>query len=96
MYQKELKTFKLLAQLEGWSFIALMLIAMPLKYIVGIPLFVKIAGPIHGLLFIAYVLSLVSTSQKCKFSARLNIEAFVAAFLPFGTIWLRKNRLDNI
>ena len=39
---------------EAVSFLLLLGVAMPLKYFAGMPLAVKIAGWIHGLLFIAF------------------------------------------
>ena len=46
---------KILGYVEGTSTLALMGIAMPLKYIGGNEILVKILGPIHGLLFMLYL-----------------------------------------
>jgi integral membrane protein len=51
---KASKQFRMIAIIEGWSFILLLLIGMPLKYMAGIPLPVKILGWIHGVLFVAF------------------------------------------
>jgi integral membrane protein len=77
-------TLRLLALVEGVSFLLLLGVAMPLKYMAAMPLPVKIAGWIHGLLFIAlcYVLFRV-TLEKSWPLARAGM-VFVAALLPFG------------
>ena len=39
---------------EAVSYLVLLFIAMPLKYMVGIPVAVKVVGSIHGLLFVVF------------------------------------------
>ena len=43
---------------EGISFLVLLGVAMPLKYLADMPLAVRIAGWLHGLLFIAVLFML--------------------------------------
>ncbi|MES2688928.1 MAG: DUF3817 domain-containing protein, partial [Bacteroidota bacterium] len=59
---KSVNNFRKVAVLEGWSFLILLFIAMPVKYILAYPLLVKYVGWAHGALFIAYVLLLVSAA----------------------------------
>lgn len=40
---------------EGASFLALLFVAMPLKYLAGLPIFVQIVGSLHGGLFVLYL-----------------------------------------
>lgn len=49
--------FLQIGKLEGYSYLALLLIAMPLKYLADMPLAVgiRIAGSVHGVLFVAFV-----------------------------------------
>ncbi|MGB0788445.1 MAG: DUF3817 domain-containing protein, partial [Marinirhabdus sp.] len=48
------KTFRIISVLEAVSFLLLLGIAMPLKYIWGSPEMVRIVGAAHGVLFLAY------------------------------------------
>ena len=57
---------------------------MPLKYMAGIPMAVKIAGWIHGLLFIILCASLIDTKMTAKWSLGRTATIFIAALLPFG------------
>ncbi len=75
---------------EGTSFLILLFIAMPMKYFMGIPLAVRVAGSIHGLLFLLYVGQLVSLRTKYQWDNRFVIQAFVASILPFGTFLFDK------
>jgi integral membrane protein len=75
---------------EGTSFLILLLIAMPMKYFMGIPMAVRIVGSIHGLLFLLYVGQLASLRTKYQWDNKFVIQAFVASILPFGTFLFDK------
>lgn len=87
---KALKRFRLVAILEGVSFLILLLIAMPLKYLAGIPEMVKYVGWAHGVLFILYVVLLLQCSIELSWKFGRVVWAFVASLLPFGTFVLDK------
>lgn len=70
--------------LEGVSFLLLMGIAMPLKYLAGRPEAVRYFGWLHGLLFIGYCLAILSALVNGKISFRKSVMAFVASLIPFG------------
>ena len=48
-----------LGWIEGLSAVLLMCIATPVKYLMDAPHMVEVLGPIHGVLFMLYVLSLI-------------------------------------
>ncbi len=70
---------------EGVSFLVLLLIAMPLKYIWDQPLAVKYVGWAHGVLFMAYVGLAYYVKETLNWPWKKFILAFVAAWLPLGT-----------
>jgi integral membrane protein len=70
---------------EGISFLILLLIAMPLKYIWGLPLAVKYIGWAHGLLFISYVGLAWYVKETFNWPFKKFFFAFIAAWLPLGT-----------
>lgn len=78
------KAFRVVGFLEAVSFLVLLLIAMPLKYVYGMPLAVRIAGSAHGALFVAYTLLLIKVSRELNWSLKTSILAFLGAFVPFG------------
>jgi integral membrane protein len=79
---------RIIAFLEGVSFIGLLGIAMPLKYFAGMSLAVKFAGMGHGVLFILFVFALVDVKISHRWSLTKSGLAFLASFLPFGTFIL--------
>ena len=78
--------FRIVAFWEGISFLLLLFVAMPLKYGFGVDLAVRVVGMAHGLLFIAYVVTLGQAWSRL--GTRLGCIAFVASFIPAGTFWL--------
>jgi integral membrane protein len=85
-----LTRFRYTAVLEGWSFILLLFIAMPVKYLLGWPNLVQYIGLAHGMLFIAYsffwLQCVIQYNWKLKFAAW----AILASLIPFGTFILDK------
>ena len=88
MANSTLSRFRLIALLEGISFLFLMLIAMPLKYMAGNLTVIKYAGWAHGVLFILYCLLLAQVWKQYKWKFIKVVGAFVASLLPFGTFVL--------
>ena len=72
---------------EGLSWLLLLGIAMPLKYMAGEPMPVKIVGWIHGLLFIAFLIQLYRVQSAYRWPLKKTVLGILAAFLPFGT-WI--------
>lgn len=85
MNLRVLRQLRAVAFLEGLSFVILLFIAMPLKHFAGLPLAVRIAGMVHGLLFIAFVITLFRAATEHDWGFRRWVLAFVASLLPFGT-----------
>lgn len=90
---KELKRFRLIALTEGYSYLILLLIAMPLKYWLHFDLAVKFVGWAHGVLFIAYMLSLAEVFFKTPWPFGRVFIAGIASLIPFGTFWIERKYL---
>jgi len=80
--------FRLIALLEGVSYLVLLFIAMPLKYMANIPEMVKYTGWVHGVLFVLYLVLLLQVWIQYRWSFIKALLAFVASLLPFGTFVL--------
>lgn len=83
--QNIVKTFRHINTLEGYSYLLLLFVAMPLKYFLGFAVAVKIAGMLHGVLFIALVILLFLASEKAKWGFKKNAIYFIASLIPFAT-----------
>lgn len=73
---------------EGVSYLLLLGVAMPLKYVAGRPEAVRVLGMAHGVLFIAFVLLVFIVAMQRKWGLRWIAGALVASLLPFGTFVL--------
>jgi integral membrane protein len=78
-----LKTFRIVALMEATSFLML-LVASVLKRTADADVLVTILGPIHGVLFIAYVLIALGVRPEQGWDLRTTLLVLLGAVLPFG------------
>ena len=78
--------FRIVAFWEGISYLLLLFVAMPLKYGAGVDAAVRIVGMAHGVLFLAYCVTLALAAHRL--GARRTVLAFLISFVPGGTFWL--------
>ena len=90
-----IKLFRLTALFEGISYILLLFIAVPIKYLWDDPTYVKLLGMPHGILFLGYILLSILGWNRYKWA---NIDFFVisiASLIPFGTFYVDKKYLKK-
>ena len=88
-----MNAFRILAFLEGVSYILLLGVAVPIKYLMSDPSYVKMLGMPHGILFVAYVvMALMFTRQQGWTIRQLGI-VLLCSILPFGTFYADKKYL---
>jgi integral membrane protein len=80
----------MIAIAEGISFLVLLFIAMPLKYIFKFPQAVKVFGWVHGALFVAFIYLMFEVFSHFKKPFAWLVKAFAASIIPFGTFVLDK------
>jgi integral membrane protein len=79
-----LARLRLIGTMEGVSFLVLLGIAMPLKYLAGKPEMVRIVGSAHGLLFVLFAAAVIDTAVRMRWPLTRVMGAMVASVLPFG------------
>lgn len=84
MLRDPIRDFRWIAIAEGLSFLLLLGVAMPLKYLADMPLGVRIVGSVHGGLFILYILAAFRAARADGWSFKRLVVALVASVLPFG------------
>jgi integral membrane protein len=87
--------FRYTGWLEGLSYILLLGVAMPLKYIWGDPSWVRVVGMAHGLLFVAYVGMALVLYVRESWSIKKLALAMLASLLPFGPFVFDAKVLDK-
>ncbi|MDX9751449.1 MAG: DUF3817 domain-containing protein [Flavobacteriales bacterium] len=86
--------FRFAARAEGISYLVLLLVAMPLKYLADMPLAVTYVGWAHGALFVWYWIKAVPLFTTLKWDLERLVGLAAASVVPFGTFvmearWLR-------
>ncbi|WP_026559093.1 DUF3817 domain-containing protein [Bacillus sp. J37] len=90
MFNTSVGILRFTGNLEGISYLVLLLIAMPLKYFLDFPSAVTLTGAMHGFLFVAYVIMVAFVFLRRRYSFLWAIWAVFLAFIPFGTFYLDK------
>jgi len=96
-FNTKIGRLRMFAFLEGLTLILLVFIAVPLKYLLDLPLLVEMIGPIHGALFILFVVTVVwiALEREWKFPRTAWI-IFLSSFVPFGTFYIDRKYFRNL
>lgn len=83
--------------LEGISLLVLIFIAVPAKYLYSNPALVKAIGPVHGLLFLWFVINTLSVGVEYRWRFKTTTwKVLVACMVPFGTFYIDRKILSKI
>lgn len=80
-----LKHLRLIGFIEGMSYILLIGVCMPLKYIYEIPEPTRYMGMAHGVLFIYFCLLVLVVGKQRSWSLVKIGLALLSSLIPFGT-----------
>ena len=92
-FNTPLARFRWVARIEGISFLLLLFLAMPLKYLAGWPYAVQYVGWAHGVLFMLYGIFLFEVWLNQRWSFKKAFLAGLMSLLPFGTFWFENKYL---
>ena len=87
MFKTSLGRLRIIAFLEGISFLLLVFIAVPLKYWAGMPTPTQILGMAHGALFVLYILFLIQVVIDLGWNFQKTALGLLASVVPFGTFY---------
>ncbi len=90
LLKTQLGRLRILAFAEGTSFLLILFVTMPLKYIYDMPGPNQIVGMIHGLLFVLYCLLVIQVKIEHNWNTKMLLLALLASVIPFGTFWADK------
>ncbi len=82
--------FKIVSLLEGISYILLLFVAVPIKYIQNNPEYVKMLGMPHGLLFVLYIVLAIMLKYELEWKGKDFFMVCLLSILPFGTFFVGK------
>jgi integral membrane protein len=87
--------FRVIAFLEGFSYILLMTVGLYCKYQLGDPSYVKLLGMPHGLLFVAYIILAFLIKDNERWKSKDFRIIMLASILPFGAFYIDWKYLRN-
>ena len=87
--------YRIVAFLEGISYILLLFIATPIKYLAGNPEYVKLLGMPHGLLFMGYIILAFMLKKDMNWNNKTFGLVLLAAIIPFGTFYIDRKYLKT-
>jgi integral membrane protein len=96
LFTTKLGRFKLIASLEGISFLILVGIAVPLKHIWGQPWLVQNMGMVHGILFILYLFNIIQNKIELGWATGKTALAILLSIVPFGTFYVVRKMIPQI
>ena len=94
-FAQMIKAFKIVSYLEGISYLLLLFVGVPLKYVWQNEILVKKLGMPHGLLFIAYIFMAIVVRQMLKWDAKITFIVLIASIIPFGTFYVDRKYLSK-
>lgn len=87
---------RIIGFLEGVSLLVLVFIAVPLKYYGQDASLVKGLGPIHGALFLLFVVNTISVGVAHKWPFGITWKVLLACMIPFGTFYIDYKILSKL
>ena len=87
--------FRVIAVLEGISYILLLGIATPVKHFLNDPQYVKLLGMPHGILFVGYVAFAILLKKDFNWSNKSFGVILLASIVPFGTFYIDRKYLKS-
>ncbi|KWW15465.1 MULTISPECIES: DUF3817 domain-containing protein [Peribacillus] len=95
MFSTAFGWFRFITIIEGISYVLLLAIGMPIKYILNIGEATLILGSIHGFLFVVFGLLLLYVSLQSKWSFVKMALIFIVSFIPFGNFVIDRKVLKQ-
>ena len=87
--------FRIVAFLEGVSYILLLFIAVPIKYFGADEQWVKLLGMPHGILFVGYILMAFLIKEDENWNRSELFIVLFCSILPFGTFYIDRKYLKK-
>jgi integral membrane protein len=88
--------YRLLATVVGTALLLMVFVAMPLKYFAAQPLGVEIIGPLHGFLYILYLVTVIDLSRHVRLRPLQVVAMVTAGLVPFLTFVVERRVVQSL
>ncbi|NWK56366.1 DUF3817 domain-containing protein [Verrucomicrobiaceae bacterium N1E253] len=90
MFNTATGRLRIISLVEALSYLILLFIAMPMKYLWEEPLAVRIVGSLHGFLFCVFCVALLDAMLTQKWNIKPPALIFLASLIPFAPLWVER------
>jgi integral membrane protein len=85
-----LKRYRVIAYVVGVMLLVLVFVAMPMKYLGGDPSAVDVVGPLHGFLYVIYLLGAFDLARRVRWSLGRMVMVALAGTIPFLSFYAER------
>ncbi|WP_194533706.1 DUF3817 domain-containing protein [Zobellia nedashkovskayae] len=97
LFKTKLGRLRIIGFLEGISLLILVFVAVPMKYFFLDPSLTKSLGPIHGALFLLFIINTVGVGIEQNWRFRKTTwKVILACFIPFGTFYIDRKIFSQL
>ena len=82
--------YRIIAWIVGVVLLVLVLVAMPVKYLGHNDALVAVVGPIHGFLFMVYVVLTFDLGRRARWPLSRMVLVMLAGTIPFLSFWAER------
>ena len=88
--------YRVMADIVGVLLLVLCLVGMPLKYGADQPVVVSVIAPIHGFLYIVYLLAALDLSRRARLTLSEMVAMAAAGLLPFLAFFVERRMTQRV
>jgi integral membrane protein len=85
-----LTRYRVMAYVVGVMLLVLVFVAVPLRYAAGVPEVSAVVSPLHGFLYIVYLVAAFDLALKARFTAKGTVLVLLAGVVPFVSFWAER------
>jgi integral membrane protein len=82
--------YRVIAYIVGVMLLLLVFVAMPLKYLADDPSAMNVIGPLHGFLYVVYLLGTFDLGRRAKWSLQKMVLVALAGTIPFLSFYAER------
>lgn len=88
--------YRVMAYVVGVMLLVLVLVGVPLQYAAGRPELVKVVGPIHGFLYIIYLVTAFDLALRARFRLGRLAVMVAAGLVPFLAFYIEHRIMSQM
>jgi integral membrane protein len=88
--------FRVIANIVGVVLVVFILIAVPVRYLAGEPHLSETISPIHGFLYVVYLLATVDLSRRSGWSVQRTVGVMLAGTVPFLSFYVERRTTRSL